>query len=268
MPDPIRSLKIGKAEIHIFDDAGTACKVAADRIVAAIKQSVEERDRAILGLATGSTPIPVYKRLVQLHRKGDVSFADVTTYNLDEYYPISPLNPQSYRYYMNRHLFSKVNLPPHQTHLPDGTTPEPALEQVGVLYDRWIKGDGGLDLQLLGIGRNGHVAFNEPIDLPVEEAIKLPTRAVQLHPTTIEDAADDFGGIEHVPTRAITVGTKTILAAKSLLILAFGTKKADAVQKSLLEPMTSKVPASLLQRGGNRVTWLLDIDAAAGLTEE
>jgi len=268
MPRETRRGEWAGAEVLVFEDRDAACEEAAEQIVRAIEQARAERGRAVIGLATGSTPIPVYDRLCAFHDAGRLSFQKVTTYNLDEYYPIAPLDPKSYRFYMHRHLFTRVDARPEQTHLPDGTTPEAFLEEQGAAYDRWIAHDGGLDLQLLGIGRNGHIGFNEPMDLPVEEALRLPTRPVELHPTTIADAAKDFGGAERVPKRAITMGTASILAARSILLIAFGASKAEVVAQSLLGPPTGAVPASLLQKAEGRVAWLLDAEAASGLPEE
>ncbi|QDV38310.1 glucosamine-6-phosphate deaminase [Tautonia plasticadhaerens] len=265
MPDPARTLESHGAPVLIFDDRSLACLAAADRIAATIRAATDARGKAVLGLATGGTPIPVYERLVGLHEADGLSLAGVTSFNLDEYYPMSPLDPRSYRSYMHRHLFSKVDLAPNRAHLPDGTVPESALEAYGEAYDRWIAAEGGLDLQLLGLGRNGHVGFNEPDGMAVDRALDLPTRPVSLHPTTIADAAKDFGGEEHVPRRALTMGTASILAARSILVLAFGLNKAEAVARSLSGPITAEVPGSLLRSAGDRVTWLLDPEAASDL---
>ncbi|MHC5542297.1 glucosamine-6-phosphate deaminase, partial [Singulisphaera rosea] len=218
-----------------------------------------------LGLATGSTPIAIYAKLAEEHRERGLSFADVTTYNLDEYYPISPLDPQSYRSFMQRHLFDHIDLAPNRAHVLDGTVPEDATAKHSAEYERWIRADGGLDFQLLGIGRNGHIGFNEPSDLSVEEASKLPTRLIELHPVTRADAVKDFGSEDKVITRALTMGVATILKARSIIIAAFGPNKAEAVRRSLLEPMTAEVPASLLQSVPRKVTWYLDEAAAKGL---
>lgn len=267
MPDPTprRSLRFNDSEVLVFDDPAAASEAAAGRIAEAVAAAVAARGRAVLGLATGGTPIPVYERLVERHRAGRLSFGRVTTYNLDEYYPIGPFDPQSYRAYMHRHLFGAVDLAPNRAHVPDGTVPESAVAEYGLAYDRWIAADGGLDLQLLGLGRNGHIGFNEPTELPVDRAVALPTRLAELHPITVEDAARDFGGADLVPRRALTMGTASILASRSLLVLAFGAKKAEAVSKSLTGPITAAVPGSLLRTVAGRVTWMLDPESAAGL---
>ena len=258
-----RSFRRHEASVFVFDDAATACREVADRIVDVVRS---RNGRAVLGLATGSTPKLVYARLVELHGAGKLSFADVSTYNLDEYYPISPLDPNSYRRYMHDHLFAHVDLPPNRAHVLDGTVPEASVAEHAAHYDRWIAADGGLDVQLLGIGRNGHIGFNEPSDLPVDEALRLPTRLVPLHPVTTADAASEFGGDPSaVPKRALTVGVRPILAARSILVLAFGAAKAEAVARSLDGPLTAAVPGSLLRTAGDRVTWMLDEAAASGV---
>lgn len=265
MSAPVRVLELAGATVQVFADPPAATRAAADRIAQVTRSALAARGRAVLGLATGSTPIPIYARLVALHREGELSFANVTTYNLDEYYPISPFDPNSYRAYMHRHLFSHVDLAPNRAHLLDGTVPEWAVEAHAAEYDRWIVADGGLDLQLLGLGRNGHIGFNEPSDLPVPEAEALPTRLVTLHPITRADAAGDFGGEERVIPRALTLGVAPILAARTIVMVALGVKKAPAVAASLTGPLTARMPGSLLQTVPGKVAWFLDEAAAGGL---
>ncbi|MDB5352832.1 MAG: 6-phosphogluconolactonase/glucosamine-6-phosphate isomerase/deaminase [Planctomycetota bacterium] len=268
MPDPYRTLdtKAGTALIFAEGDIETAARTAADLIRAAVDAAGAKRGRAVLGLATGSTPIPVYAHLVARHRDGDLKFNGVMTYNLDEYYPISPRDPNSYRTFMHRHLFSQVEIAANQSHVFDGTVPESAVGEHAAQFEKWIAADGGLDLQLLGIGRNGHIGFNEPSELSVADALALPSRVVSLHPVTTADAARDFGGEpDRVPERALTMGVATILSAREILILAFGAAKADAVARSLLGPITAQVPGSLLQTVAPKVTWILDEAAASGL---
>jgi glucosamine-6-phosphate deaminase len=266
MPSAVRRWELAGSTVNVFADSASASRAAADAIARTLRRAVDERGRAVVGLATGGTPVPVYARLVELHRVGELSFSGVTSYNLDEFYPISPLDPNSYRSYMHRHLFSHVDIVPNRAHVLDGTVPLRFVNELAAAYDRWIEADGGLDLQLLGIGRNGHIGFNEPSRLSVEEALALPTRLADLHPVTIEDSARDFGGDpKRVPRRALTVGVAPILAARSILILAFGAAKADAVARSLRGPLTAEMPASLLRTVPERVTWMLDEAAAQGL---
>jgi len=265
MPTPVRVLEWNGASIWVFADAPSACCAAADRIVQVIQSGVNNRGKAVLGLATGATPIPIYERLVAQHRAGELSFADVTTYNLDEYYPISPADPRSYHAYMHRQLFGHVDIAPNRAHVFDSTVPEAFAAEHVAQYDRWIAADGGLDLQVLGIGRNGHIGFNEPEELPVEEALRLPSRLVDLHPVTRADASRDFGAEPQVIPRALTLGVAPILSACSILVLAFGTQKAEIVARSVRGPMTALVPASLLQSVPRRVTWMVDEAAAQAL---
>jgi glucosamine-6-phosphate deaminase len=262
----VRELSLMGATIQVYHNAAAARPAAAEQIARLMAEARAARGAAVLGLATGSTPISVYEHLVNLTRSGRLAWGDVSTYNLDEYYPMSPVDPDSYRWFMHRHLLGLVSLPANRAHVLDGTVPEAFAAHHAADYDRWIDAEGGLDLQLLGIGRNGHIGFNEPTDLSAEDAAALPTRVVELHPTTTADAAKDFGGDPgKVPNRALTMGIKPILAARSILILAFGSNKADAVRKSLVGPVTAEVPASLLQTVAAKVTWMLDEASAAQL---
>lgn len=256
----------GQVIVYAEGDRESAARLAAERIRNAVDRSAAARGRAVLGLATGSTPIPIYAELVQRHREGDLNFQGVVTYNLDEYYPMSPRDPNSYRTFMHRHLFSHIDIAANQTHLLDGTVPERFVTQHCEQFEAWIDRDGGLDFQLLGLGRNGHIGFNEPVDLSVDDALALRTRLVALHPITAMDAAKDFGGdVANVPRRALTMGVGTILSSREIVILAFGSAKADAVAGSLQGPVSPLVPGSLLQTVPAKVTWILDEAAASGL---
>jgi glucosamine-6-phosphate deaminase len=253
------------ATVMVVGDSATGARIAADKIAAKIVKAVAGRGKAVLGLATGKTPITVYQRLVALHKAGELSFTGVSTYNLDEYYPIQPFDPNSYRSYMYEHLFRHVDLAPNRAHVLDGTVPAEFVAEHAASFDRWMAAEGGLDLQLLGLGRNGHIGFNEPSDLPLDEALTLPTRLVELHPVTRADAVADFGDEAAVIPRALTVGTGPILAARSIFVLAFGANKAEAVAKSLSGPMSARVPGSLLQHAAGRVVWIIDEAAAQDL---
>jgi glucosamine-6-phosphate deaminase len=254
------------AGMKVFVLPGTVVsRATADLLKKAIETGQSSRGRAVLGLATGSTPERVYTQLVDWHRTGLLSFRNVTTYNLDEYYPIGPIDPNSYRAYMHRHLFSHVDIAPNRAHVLDGTVPEAFVAAHATAFDQWIEADGGLDVQLLGIGRNGHIGFNEPSQLTVAEALRLPTRLIELHPVTRTDAAKEFNGIDRVIPRALTMGVASILAARSIVILATGVHKAEAVARALTGPMTAELPASLLQSAADRVIWMIDEEAAQGL---
>jgi glucosamine-6-phosphate deaminase len=212
----------------------------------------------VLGLATGSTPIPVYQELIRRHQEENLDFSTVITFNLDEYVGIGPDHDQSYRYFMNEQLFNHVNINSKATHVPDGLA-----EDVPAFCDRyevWMDGVGGVDLQVLGIGGNGHIGFNEP-----GSSLASRTRQVQLTQETIQDNSRFFEKIEDVPTTAITMGIGTILESECILLFASGANKAEAVAASLEGPICAKVPASALQLHPN-ATFIVTEDAASKLT--
>lgn len=196
--------------------------------------------QSVLGLATGSSPVGTYEQLVEWYRKGDLDFSEATTVNLDEYYGLDGSNTQSYRYFMNEHLFSKVNIDLSRTHVPDGKAEN--IETECRRYDDLIQSLGGIDLQLLGIGHNGHIGFNEP-----SGAFEKTTHCVQLGESTIQANARFFDSIDEVPKQAITMGIKSIMQAKSILLIVSGKDKADILERSLYGPVTPSVPASILQ---------------------
>lgn len=227
-------------------------------VAAHIAELIRRKPNAVLGLATGSTPIGVYDELIRLHREDGLDFSQVTTFNLDEYFPIAPDAPQSYVRFMREHLFDHINC--QNWHVPDGKIRD--LETVRTEcegYEMAIRAAGGLDLQLLGIGRTGHIGFNEP-----GSARDTRTRLVLLDSLTRADAAGDFFGLENVPARAITMGVGSILDAREIIIMATGARKADIVQAALEGKITSKVPASFLREHAH-TTWFLDEAAAAHL---
>ena len=198
------------------------------------------KPNAVLGLATGSTPIGAYAELIKMYENGDVDFKDVTTVNLDEYCGLTPDNDQSYRYFMNKHLFSKVNVDPEKTNVPSGIAADPEAECVR--YDKLIEDLGGIDLQLLGIGHNGHIGFNEPDNKYTKE-----THIVKLGESTIEANSRFFASYDDVPKQAITMGIKSIMNAKKVLLIASGKDKQEIVKKAFYGPVTPEVPASILQ---------------------
>ena len=210
---------------------------------------------AVLGLATGSTPVGMYAQLVEWYKKGDLDFAEVKTANLDEYKGLPRDNEQSYYYFMNSHLFSHVNIDPANTHIPNGM--EPDAEKECSHYEEVLAGLGGVDLQLLGLGHNGHIGFNEPD----EEFDKL-THCVSLTESTIEANKRFFEKEEDVPRQAYTMGIKTIMRAKKILLIVSGADKADILYQSLCGPITPHVPASILQLH-NDVTVVADEAALA-----
>ena len=194
----------------------------------------------VLGLATGSTPVGMYKELQRRNRNGEISFKDVKTVNLDEYYPISPDNEQSYRHFMNENLFNHVDINLSNTHVLNGLAEDPDKECAE--YDALIDSLGGIDLQVLGIGRNGHIGFNEPSD-----DFPKVTHCVDLTESTIKANARFFEKIEDVPTQAYTMGIGTIMKAKKILVVVSGQDKAKIVKEAFFGPVTPQVPASILQ---------------------
>ena len=194
----------------------------------------------VLGLATGSTPVGLYKQLIEWYRNGDLDFSGVRTVNLDEYKGISRENDQSYYYCMHQHLFDRVNIDPERTNVPNGM--EPDAEKECGRYEELIRSLGGVDLQLLGLGHNGHIGFNEP-----GEAFEKETHCVDLTESTIEANKRFFASADDVPKQAYTMGIKTIMQAKKILIVVNGENKADIVERAFFGPVTPEVPASILQ---------------------
>lgn len=206
-----------------------------------ISAQVIMKPDCVLGLATGGTPVGTYAQLVDWYNKGDLDFSEVTTVNLDEYRGLPKEHPQSYWYFMNENLFSKVNIDPAKTNLPDGTNLDTAAECAR--YNGIIHKLGGIDLQLLGIGPNGHIGFNEP-----GEAFELETHCVDLTPETIEANKRFFdGNVDLVPKQAYTMGIRTIMQARKVLMVVNGAGKAEIVKKAFFGPVTPEVPASILQ---------------------
>ena len=195
---------------------------------------------SVLGLATGSTPIGTYKQLILWYNKGDVDFSKVRSVNLDEYVGLDGSNPQSYRYFMEKNFFSSINIKEENTFVPIGV----ADDLVGECkrYDENIKKLGGIDLQLLGLGLDGHIGFNEPGD-----SFEKDTHLVDLHSSTIEANSRFFNSVDEVPKQAITMGMLTIMQAKKIVLIASGKAKADILNKSLYGPITPQIPASILQ---------------------
>ena len=195
---------------------------------------------SVLGLATGSTPIGMYKQLVSWYNKGDLDFSQVKSVNLDEYVGLSPDHDQSYRYFMQKNLFDHVNIDPANTNVPDGLAADP--DEACRRYNQIIRDLGGIDIQVLGMGHNGHIGFNEP-----DDAFELETHVVYLQESTIEANARFFASKDEVPRRAITMGIKNIMQARQILVLVSGEGKADIVKAAFTGPVTPRVPASILQ---------------------
>ena len=205
-----------------------------------ISAQVIMKPNCVLGLATGSTPIGTYDQLVEWYNKGDLDFSEVTTVNLDEYKGLPRTNDQSYYYFMHQHLFDRVNIDPERTNVPNGM--EPDAEKECGRYEELIRSLGGVDLQLLGLGHIGHIVFNEP-----GEAFDKETHCVDLTESTIEANKRFFASADDVPKQAYTMGIKTIMQAKKILIVVNGENKADIVERAFFGPVTPEVPASILQ---------------------
>lgn len=255
-----QAISFERIPTKIFPDSEFASKVAAAEIATIIRQKEKDGQHTVLGLATGSTPKKVYQELIRLHREEGLSFKNVYTFNLDEYHPMEPDAIQSYVRFMKEQLFDHIDIPKENTHIPDGLLPVDEIPAFCKAYEEKIEQLGGLDFQILGIGRNGHIGFNEPGSL-----INSKTRLMTLDMSTKLDASIDFGGLEKVPKRAITLGIDKLMHAKRVVLLAFGEHKADSVAKAVEGPVTADLPASYLQQHQNAI-FMLDEAAAAGLT--
>ena len=249
-----------KIPTEIFDDSKSASIHVAGEIASLIRQRNKNDKRTVLGLATGSTPTKVYDELIRLHNEEGLSFKNVVTFNLDEYYPMQPDSLQSYVRFMKEHLFDHIDIPEDHIHIPDGTVEEEQVMEYCKQYEQHIREAGGIDIQLLGIGRTGHIGFNEPGSRPDSR-----TRLITLDRITRKDAASDFFGEEHVPRRAITMGVGTILDAQRVIMMAWGEGKAPVIKEAVEGPIRESVPATYLQKHTD-ATVILDDASSAELT--
>ncbi|MBT2557415.1 glucosamine-6-phosphate deaminase [Hymenobacter sp. ISL-91] len=256
----LEETRFEKQPVTVFPSPQLASVQVAARIAALIRRKQQRGEQAVLGLATGATPVQVYAELVRLHKEEGLSFANVVTFNLDEYYPMAPTAPQSYVTFMHEHLFDQIDIRSENIHIPDGTLAPEDVADFCLRYEQQIEEAGGLDLQLLGIGRTGHVGFNEPGSAP-----NSGTRLVTLDDLTRRDASREFGGKENVPRKAITMGIGTIFKAREIVLLAWSGKKAPIIKKAVEGDVSGEVPATYLQLAGN-VEFVLDEAAAAELT--
>jgi glucosamine-6-phosphate deaminase len=248
-----------KVPTLVFSTSAQAARHVALMIESLIRQNNSAGRPTVLGLPTGSTPVGLYRELIRLHKEAGLDFSRVITFNLDEYYPMQPDDPQSYRRWMQETFFNHVNIPPQNINLPDGTiTPEEA-EDYCLRYEQKIRRAGGIDLMLLGIGRTGHIGFNEP-----GSTRHSRTRMATLDPVTRRDAASSFFGEENVPHQALTMGVGTILDARKIVLMSFGEHKAKIVQRAVEGPVTDSVAASFLQQHPDS-TFILDRAAAGEL---
>ena len=227
-------------KIYRAKDYDQASRIAANIIAS---QVILKPD-SVLGLATGSTPIGTYEHLIKIYEAGDLDFSAVHSINLDEYRGLTADNDQSYRYFMNTHLFDFVNIDKKNTFVPDGT--EPDSDKACKDYDEIIRSHGGIDLQILGMGHNGHIGFNEPA-----ADFAKGTHCVALAESTIQANARFFASIDEVPKEAYTMGIRSIMQAKTIMVIVSGEAKSDIVHKAFFGPITPEVPASVLQLHGN-----------------
>ncbi len=241
-------------EIIIQPDNSAASRIGA-RLIA---RQIRRRPDSVFGLATGNSPIPLYAELARMHREEGLDFARVRTFNLDEFIGLSSDHPASYHAFMKTHLFDHINVPPAGVHIPDGMAPD--VERTCRAYEEEIRACGGIDLQVLGVGSDGHVGFNEPTS-----SLASRTRIKTLTDRTRRDNAADFGKPEDVPYHVLTMGIGTIMESRVCLLLAFGRRKARAVAAAAEGPITAMVPASILQMHP-RAVMLLDEEAASELT--
>ncbi|MEQ9424546.1 MAG: glucosamine-6-phosphate deaminase [Cyclobacteriaceae bacterium] len=240
----------------IFDHKQQGSKAVANEIAELIKAKAVRGEQCVLGLATGSSPTSVYDELVRMHKEEGLSFKNVVTFNLDEYFPMQPEALQSYVRFMNEYLFDHIDIPKSNIHIPDGTLISDDIENFCQAYEKKIDDYGGIDLQILGIGRTGHIGFNEP-----GSGLNSPTRLITLDYLTMVDAASDFFGQENVPRKAITMGVGTILKSRRIILMAWGEGKASIIKKTIEDEVTDLVPATYLQDHEN-VTIVLDTPAS------
>jgi glucosamine-6-phosphate deaminase len=251
---------VERVPVTVFEQPGDASRAVAREIADLVTSRAAAGKQTVLGLATGSTPVGVYDELIRLHKEEGVSFKTVVTFNLDEYWPIAPEALQSYHRFMREHLFDHVDIPAAAIHIPDGTLPRERVVSACLEYEEQIRAAGGIDLQILGIGRTGHIGFNEP-----GSTLESRTRLITLDSVTRSDAASDFFGEWNVPRQAITMGVGTIMDARRVILLAFGEHKAGIVLKAVEEPLCTHVSASALQQHAD-AKFVLDRAAAAQLT--
>ncbi|WP_417734774.1 glucosamine-6-phosphate deaminase [Rosistilla oblonga] len=242
--------------IIIEKDAAAAAKRCAELIV----EQIQKKPNSVLGLATGGTPVACYQVLIEMYREKTVSFAGCKSFNLDEYVGLAGDHPQSYRHFMQKNLFDHIDIDPAATHVPNGLAKD--YEAYGGVYEQQIADAGGIDLQLLGIGSDGHIAFNEP-----GSSLGSRTRLKTLMPETVQDNARFFDSIDEVPRLAVTMGVGTILESRQCLLMATGAHKADAIAGAIEGPVTCQNTASALQLHRDAV-YVLDEAAAQGLTRQ
>ena len=254
--------KFERINTIIYENSQEASYYVAQEIISLVSQRQKEGKKMVLGLPTGSTPIKVYDYLVQAHKEQGVSFSNVISFNLDEYFPMHSESIHSYVRFMREHLFDHLDIPAHQINIPDGQQNKESVRAYCQNYEQKIIDSGGIDIQILGIGRTGHIGFNEP-----GSSLKSKTRLVRLDRITRLDAASDFFGKENVPSKAITMGVGTIMGAKRIILMAWGEGKANIIKQAVEGPIQESVPATFLQNHQN-CDFIIDKAAATSLTRE
>ncbi|MBK1818434.1 6-phosphogluconolactonase [Luteolibacter yonseiensis] len=249
------------ARFRVFENPDSASALVAAEIAQLIRERAILGRTAVLGLPAGASPLPLYAELIYQHREEGLSFKNVVTFNLDECMGLAGSHPHSFRSFMQRHFFDHVDLPPENIRFLSGNIADPDVTAHCASYERMIKKAGGIDYQVLGIGRNGHIGFNEPGTSPVSR-----THRVELSDTTREDVADRFNGLKNVPTHAVTMGCGTILKARRISLLAWGSKKSRIVRSALCGPVSSRVAASYLQNHPS-AQFILDPAAASAVQQ-
>ena len=258
----VRPISGTEAPCYVFDsNVELAAKVALT-VATVIRERNALGQDAVLGLPTGSTPVSIYRELIRMHREEGLDFSRVITFNLDEYYGLESDRLQSYHRWMREHLFDHVNIPPKNIHIPDGSLPLDQVPQHCREYEAAIQAAGGIDIQLLGVGRNGHIGFNEPYSVTNSR-----TRLATLDPITRRDASSDFFSEENVPLQAITMGLATIMESRRVILIALGEHKSEIIKAAVEGPRTDGVPASIL-RNHPDASIFLDRAAAGDLNAE
>jgi len=259
-PGAFEETRYEKLHNVICESSAKGSVLIAHTIASLILEKQKKNEPCVLGLATGSSPLSVYRELVRLHQEDGLSFENVISFNLDEYHPLSKQDSQSYHYFMHQNLFDHIDIKSENIHLPSGEVASKDIRKFCIDYENKIKEMGGIDLQILGIGRTGHIGFNEP-----GSHLNSQTRVITLNHLTRFDASSAFQGIENVPRKAITMGIQTILSAKKILLMAWGSYKADIIQKAIEGEISSMIPTTYLQSHSN-TTLILDIESASELT--
>lgn len=260
MEDALQAQVYERIGTDIRDEAKDLVAHIAQEIAAAVREKADSKSPLVLGLATGSTPVPLYRELIRMHREEGLSFKNVVTFNLDEYFPITPEHPESYHRFMREQLFDHIDIPQNQINIPTGNVSREEVHAACRAYEDKIASLGGIDIQILGIGRTGHIGFNEPGSGP-----SSLTRLVTLDRLTKLDAARDFHGEHNVPRYAVTMGVGTIMAARRVFLMAWGRSKASIIKEAIEAEPRESLPASFLQAHEN-ATFFLDRAAASELT--